>query len=86
MAPWTSPLLELVPEARLAGAGGTGDADQVRTPCMSENRTHQIGRRAILVLDEGNRARDRARIARQEPLGERGRHECDRSWRAMTRR
>ena len=73
-----------VDERALAGAGRTGHADQEGAPGVREQRPDQIGGARIVVFDEGDGPRDRARLPGQHAVGERGRHES--SCRAMTSR
>ena len=60
-----------IDQRALARAGRTRHADQIRAACFGEDRADEIGGGRTLVLDEGNRAGDRARIAGDHALGER---------------
>ena len=73
-----------IDERALARAGRAGDADEIRAAGVAENRADQVGARRILVLDQGNRAGHRARVAGEHAVGER--HHRASSCRAMTSR
>ena len=79
-------LRELRDERALARAGRAGDADDIRAPRTAEDRTYQIGARAILVFNQGNRPGDRPGVAREHALGESGGHGRKSNCRAITRR
>ena len=73
-----------VDERALAGARRTRHTDEEGAPGSREDGADEVGARRVVVFDEGNGARDRARLAGQHPFGERGRH--DSSCRAITSR
>src|SRR5439155_10613642 len=76
---------QAIDKRALAGAGRTGDADEVGTPGATEDLSDQGGAGGIVVFDQGNGACDSARIAGQDAIAQAGRHRA-RSCRAMTRR
>ena len=67
-------VVQPIDQRALAGAGRSGDADQVGAAGVAEDRPHQIGAGRIFVLDQRDRAGDGARIARQHALGQRRGH------------
>src|SRR5262249_50272257 len=65
---------ESINERALAGPGRAGDANQVGAAGAAEDRSHQLGARGILVLDQRDGARGGARVAGQHALAQRRRH------------
>jgi hypothetical protein len=61
---------EAIDERTFSGAGRSGDADQIRAAGVREDGAHQLGALRIFVFDEGNGARDRARIACEHTVGQ----------------
>jgi hypothetical protein len=58
-----------IDERALARPGRPGDANQIRAAGLREQAGDERGRAGCFVLDQGNRARDRARIAGQQAVG-----------------
>src|SRR5581483_10421514 len=57
-------------EARLADAGRSREADHVRVPRVGVEQAHEVARTRIAALDQRDRAREGAGLARADALGE----------------
>ena len=79
---------EPVHERALAGARRSGDADEIRASGVLEDAADEARAFGRFVFDQGNGARDRARIARQQAVGKRRKGHDQRpiSCRPITRR
>ena len=77
---------QFVDERTLAGAWRPRDANQERAAGAGKDPADEIGAGRRFVLDEGDRPRQGARVAREDTLGQSCLGHCARSCRAMTRR